>query len=72
MCLCVRRYGYDAVWMAAFILNRSIARLNELNHKLEDFTYRHRHFTDIFLEESKNVSFQGVSVSVSMIKPVHI
>ena len=62
--LCIFRYVYDAVWLAAYMFDRGLRRLQEeFGMELEDIDYSSRNFTEILLEESKKISFRGVSVS---------
>lgn len=58
------RYVYDAVWLAAFMFESGLQRLREeFGMELEDIDYSSRNFTQILLEESRRISFRGVSVS---------
>ncbi|CAH1784607.1 unnamed protein product [Owenia fusiformis] len=54
-----RLYGYDAIWTMALTMNNTIKRIAP--HTLEEFTYQHKNYTDIFLEEIKNLSFVGAT-----------
>ena len=62
--LCIVRYVYDAVWLAAYMFDRGLVRWREeFGMEFEDIDYSSRNFTQILLEESKRISFRGVSVS---------
>lgn len=63
-CMRFVRYVYDAVWLAAFMFEGGLQRLREeFGMELEDIDYSSRNFTQILLEESRRISFRGVSVS---------
>ena len=62
--LCFVRYVYDAVWLAAFMFESGLRRLGEeFEMGLKDIDYSSSNFTQILLEESRRISFRGVSVS---------
>ncbi|CAH1784842.1 unnamed protein product [Owenia fusiformis] len=54
-----RLYGYDVIWSMALTMNNSIKRIAP--HTLEEFTYKYKNYTDIFLEEMKTLSFTGAT-----------
>ncbi|CAH1784847.1 unnamed protein product [Owenia fusiformis] len=54
-----RLYGYDAIWSMALTMNNTIKRIEP--QTLDEFTYKHKNYTDIFLEEMKNLSFTGAT-----------
>ena len=59
---------YDAVWLAAFMFDGGLKRLErEHGTMLKDIDYSNRNFTQILLSESRNISFRGVSVSFCVI-----
>ena len=61
-------YVYDAVWTIALALNSSISILEERGlGRLEDFTYDSVKMADVFTEAVANVSFHGISVSISIL-----
>ena len=64
-------YVYDAVWTIALALNSSISILEERGlGRLEDFTYDSVEMADVFTEAVKDVSFEGISVSLYCYNPL--
>lgn len=59
------RYVYDAVWMIALTLNRSIDIIKDRlpGQSLSSFTYNNTAMTKIFIDVMSNITFRGVSVS---------
>ena len=61
-------YVYDAMWTIALALNSSISILEDRKlGRLEDFTYNSTEMANVFTEAVANVSFQGISVSTSVV-----
>lgn len=58
---------YDAVWMVAFALNKSIAVLAKKNQTLADFTYENTEMRQVFVDQLSSLDFRGVSVRVYLI-----
>ena len=60
-------FAYDAVWVLALTLNRSISALKDNNKTrnmtLADFDYTNVAMRKIFMKYAKTISFQGMSVS---------
>jgi len=55
---------FDAIWTAALALNKTEARLNEMNLTLLNFTYEDKYnISDIIYEEALNINFFGLTVS---------
>ena len=61
------RYVYDAVWMAAFALNKSIEVLAIKNKTLTDFTYENEEIRQVFAEQLSKLQFKGVSVRICLV-----
>ena len=55
---------YDAVWMVARALNKSIGVLAGRNLTLADFTYENDEIRQVFIEQLSRLEFRGVSVSI--------
>ncbi|CAH1784986.1 unnamed protein product [Owenia fusiformis] len=56
-------YGYDSIWTMALAMSNTIKRIAP--NTLEEFTYKHKNYTDLFLEEMKQLSFPGATGPVS-------
>lgn len=60
-------YVYDAVWLAARMLDASLPILkNEYNIVLADLSYENRTLADRLINDSRTIKFQGVSGKVEL------
>lgn len=59
----ITAYAYDAVWVIASALNKSIPKIqSKLGSRVEDFTYGNKNVTQVFTDAIQDVRFQGVTV----------
>ena len=65
-------YVFDTMWTAALALNRTEARLKEMDLSLKNFSYDDPYnISDIIYEEALNVTFFGLTVSVCRVDANH-
>lgn len=60
-------FVFDAVWLIALTLNKSINPIQmKLNKSLENFTYKDSDMAQIFTETLQKLRFRGITVIVSL------
>ena len=55
-------FGYDAIWAIALALNNSIQELQIHGKILTDFNYNDSKMGNIFLDQMKQIEFEGITV----------
>lgn len=60
-------FAYDAIWSIALTLQKSFPVLKARNKKLSNITYGDEETADLFRRVLRNLTFTGMSVSISII-----
>ena len=58
----ITAYTYDAVWVIAAALNKSLSRIDAIKAMQGNFSFQHPNITEIFKSAIQHIHFKGITV----------
>ena len=64
--------GYDAAWVLALALNKTMTHLNKNNKSVDNFSYEDAEFAQLLSRTLLNISTYGITVSPVVLNIIRV